>query len=482
MINSFFRNGALGLKEIVVSNTSERRRVKVSGGGNAKLLVPLALAGIIVVGMVVFGMRLFEWQPPTIKLETEMGHLGQKSKVAITVSDQGSGLREVRAVIRQGKKDAVVVERQLGRTSVLSQGVPSLRETIEIDTEALGLSDGPAEMMVSVRDLSWWQWARGNLAQEIFTTEFDTKPPRIRVVGIPNGIKPGGSGVIVYGANEAIYDHGVIINGITHPGFSIPNRKDGAFAAFIALPYDAEGVKEAKVFARDGAGNQSSQSLALRFWPVRKKEGNIAVSDSFLNAKLPEFAEHYPEMKGTPIEQYIFVNNEVRKRNGDKIKELCLHPDPERHWEGKFLRMESAPMAGYADYRTYSYQGQKIDSQVHLGVDLADHQQSDIFAANNGKVIYADYLGIYGNMVMIDHGQGVFSLYGHLSEIRCKVGDMVKTGDLIGLSGTSGMAGGDHLHFSILVNGVFVTPVEWWDDHWIKDNILLFLQDSKSVQ
>lgn len=471
-----------------MSDSSERRvkgkvKVKVSGAGRVQMgwLVPLGVVAAVLMGMVFIGIRLFEWERPVVKLEAEVTHLGQKSNVVFTVSDQGSGLREVKAVIRQGKKEAVVAERQLSRTSVLSRGVPSLQESIEVDTEALGLSDGPAELLISVRDLSWWQWARGNLTQEVIATEFDTKPPRIRVVGLPNGIKPGGSGVIVYGANEAIYDHGVIIDGITHRGFPVPTRKDGVFAAFIALPYDAESIKEAKVFAKDGAGNQASQPLALRYRSVRKSEGNIAISDGFLNTKLPEFAEHYPEMKGTPIEQYIFVNNEVRKRNGDKIKELCRQTDSERHWEGKFLRMESAPMAGYADYRTYTYQGKQIDSQVHLGVDLADHQQSDVLAANNGKVVFADYLGIYGNMIMIDHGQGLFSLYGHLSDMRSKAGDIVKTGDLIGLTGTSGMAGGDHLHFSILINGVFVTPVEWWDDHWIKDNILLFIEDNKAA-
>lgn len=464
---------------------SERRiRGKVKSAGRVKIgwVVPLAVAIFVLFLMVFVGIRLFEWERPTVKLETEVKHLGQKSKVVVTVSDQRSGLREVRVVIRQGKKEALVVERQLGRASVLSRGVPSLQETIEVDTEALGVSDGPAELVVTVHDLSWWQWARGNLTQEVFSTEFDTKPPRIRVVGIPNGIKPGGSGVIVYGANEEIFDHGVVIDGITHPGFSVPTRKDGVSAAFVALPYDAESIKEAKVYAKDGAGNQTMQTLSLRFRSVRKSVGNIAVTDGFLNAKLPEFAEHYPEMKGTPIEQYLFINNEVRKRNTETIVEVCRHTDAIRHWEGRFLRMESAPMAGFANYRTYTYQDKQVDSQVHLGVDLADRQQSDILAANNGKVVYADYLGIYGNMIIIDHGQGLFSLYGHLSDIRSKVGDMVKTGDLIGLSGTSGMAGGDHLHFSMLVNGVFVTPVEWWDDHWIKDNILLFLEDTKSVQ
>ena len=463
-----------------MSDASERRvKGKVKSGGQDMIgwAVPLVVAAVVVAGLVFAVVRFFEWERPAIILDAEVAHLGQKSKVEVTVSDGGSGLREVKAVVIQGKKEAVVLERQMGRSTVLSRGVPSLKETIEIDTAALGLSDGPAELVITVRDLSWWQWGRGNQAQKVCPTDFDTKPPRIRVANVPTGIKPGGSGVIVYGANEPISDHGVMLEGTFHPGYPVPTRKDGVFAAFIALPYDAESIKEAKVVAKDSAGNQASQPLNLNFRPVRKKLGNIAVSDNFLTTKMPEFAEHYPEMKGTPIEQFLFVNNEVRKRNTDAIREVCRKTDAERHWQGRFVRMESAPMAGFADYRTYSYQEKQVDSQVHLGVDLADRQQGPVMVANNGKVVFADYLGIYGNMIMIDHGQGLFSLYGHLSVIQCKVGDMVKTGDVIGLTGTTGMAGGDHLHFSMLVNGVFVTPVEWWDEHWIKDNILLFLEE-----
>jgi len=104
---------------------------------------------------------------------------------------------------------------------------------------------------------------------------------------------------------------------------------------------------------------------------------------------------------------------------------------------------------------------------VHLGIDLASTRKADVKAAAKGIVIFTDYLGIYGNMVMIDHGQGVFSLYSHLSQINVSPDDNVDKMSVIGLTGTTGMAGGDHLHFSVLVNGVFVTPKEWWDQHWI---------------
>ncbi len=151
----------------------------------------------------------------------------------------------------------------------------------------------------------------------------------------------------------------------------------------------------------------------------------------------------------------------------------------ERLWEGKFLRMAGSSRAGFADYRTYFYKSKAIDNQVHLGMDIASTRRAEVKAANRGEVIFADYLGIYGNMVMLDHGQGVFSLYSHLSEINVAPGDKVKQKAVLGLTGTTGMAGGDHLHFSMLVNGIFVMPKEWWDQHWIDVTIAEPITDSK---
>jgi murein DD-endopeptidase MepM/ murein hydrolase activator NlpD len=82
----------------------------------------------------------------------------------------------------------------------------------------------------------------------------------------------------------------------------------------------------------------------------------------------------------------------------------------------------------------------------------------------------------YGNSVVLDHGCGLFSMYAHLSLIDVEAGVVVDKGDILGRTGSTGMAGGDHLHFAMIVQGVFVNPVEWWDPHWIQDNIALKLE------
>ena len=111
-----------------------------------------------------------------------------------------------------------------------------------------------------------------------------------------------------------------------------------------------------------------------------------------------------------------------------------------------------------------------------MGVDLASVAGSPVPAANRGRVVFAGRIGIYGRTVIIDHGMGLFSLYSHLSHISVDEDQMVGTGEAIGNSGMTGLAGGDHLHYGMLVNNTFVNPVEWWDKKWINNNVLSKLE------
>jgi murein DD-endopeptidase MepM/ murein hydrolase activator NlpD len=140
----------------------------------------------------------------------------------------------------------------------------------------------------------------------------------------------------------------------------------------------------------------------------------------------------------------------------------------------------SANRARFADHRTYFYKKTEIDRQVHLGIDLASLANSPVPAANSGMVVFAEPLGIYGRTVIIDHGFGLFSMYSHLSFIAVKAGDQVSSGDILGRTGSTGLAGGDHLHFSMLINDTFVNPVEWWDIKWIENNVLSKIEQVKS--
>ena len=162
----------------------------------------------------------------------------------------------------------------------------------------------------------------------------------------------------------------------------------------------------------------------------------------------------------------------MRQDNFKTIHSLTRKSEARQLWTDTFLRMKNAaPKALFGEKRIWLYDGKPIGESLHEGVDLASLEHAPIEAANNGLVVYAGPLGIYGNAVIIDHGFSLFTLYGHLSTINVKAGQAVRKQEVMGSSGMSGLAGGDHLHFSILVGGQFVNPLEWWDAHWIADNV-----------
>jgi murein DD-endopeptidase MepM/ murein hydrolase activator NlpD len=184
--------------------------------------------------------------------------------------------------------------------------------------------------------------------------------------------------------------------------------------------------------------------------------------------------------QGSTLEKFLVINGELRQKNAQTIANYSKQTLPEILWGGAVFHpfINTAVEAAFADQRTYIYDGRDVDRQTHLGFDLARVVNSPILAANRGKVLHAGPLGIYGNCVILDHGMGVQSLYAHLSSIAVKVGDTVEKEQEMGKSGMTGLAGGDHLHFTMLVNGQMVNPVEWWDQHWIQDRILRKLHEA----
>jgi murein DD-endopeptidase MepM/ murein hydrolase activator NlpD len=224
--------------------------------------------------------------------------------------------------------------------------------------------------------------------------------------------------------------------------------------------------------AQRRAGNRAEIGFIDKFFP-KPSSRKIEVTMLFRKV-VPEILSQSPEIKdrGNPLENYLAINRELRQKDAETLKSLARKSKPAFLWARPFLMMPNGKvMAGFADRRTYRYQGRTIDHQDHLGFDLAVTQQSPIPAANSGTVVCARYLGIYGNAVVIDHGYGLMTIYGHLSSIAAAEGQEVARGDILGKTGATGLAGGDHLHFCTLLQGLPVNPVEWWDGHWIKDRL-----------
>lgn len=435
-----------------------------------------AIISVVVIAAVVGFLLYFEREKPEVTIEGEVDLVGLKKNYTLSANDRDSGLRKVEIKVLQKDLEKTIMAETFKRQGKRpSAGPENWKTTFSLDTEELGLQDGPAELVVSVRDYSLWSFFQGNLRQKVYALEIDTKSPKVSRMTSSRYIKPGGSGIVVYSVSGESEKHGVRLNGYFHPGSPLPGGKEGQYVAMIGLPYDTEKIDDLRVEARDKAGNTGRARFGIVLKDAEEKHDRINIPDSFLDWKIPEFSSYLEGIEGNKIDKFLYINETVRGDNNRRISELCSEPEEKRYWKGRFLRMSGKRMSRYADRRTYYYEGRAIDKQVHLGVDLASSRHADVNAANHGKVEFADSLGIYGNTVIIDHGLGVFSLYAHLNNMAASPGDLVKTGEKIGTTDTTGMAGGDHLHFSMLINGVFVDPVEWWDQHWIDVSILSHL-------
>ncbi|MBU0483492.1 MAG: M23 family metallopeptidase [Proteobacteria bacterium] len=438
------------------------------------LLIPFAI--LLVAGAML--LKLYERERPQLSILNDLSKVGMQEEVQMVLTDAKSGLRRVEVYMLQGNKRVKVHENEFAGMGFMGNSGPErVEESFVLDGRSLKFEDGEATLEVDVRDYSWWGFMQGNLAVLTYPVLLDTNPPRVAIIDYPRYIIPGGAGIVTYRLDEPVAEHGVRVNGYYHPGFPLPQHGEDVYGAMLAVVYDTETLDVVQVEAKDQAGNLGVKPFAMILRRAKINTDRINVSDNFLNLKMPEFAQHYPDLvTGDLLAQYLVVNNTIRQENNKKIREACSKSNPERLWSGRFKRMErSSRRAGFAEYRTYYYNGKEVDKQVHLGIDLASTQHASVQAANRGQVVFADYLGIYGNVIIIDHGQGVFTLYSHLSRIDVAVGDMVEQDAGIGLSGASGMAGGDHLHFSVLINGIFVNPLEWWDAQWLKINIVNFL-------
>ena len=304
------------------------------------------------------------------------------------------------------------------------------------------------------------------------------QPPRVGVLSTHHYVNHGGAEFVVYRATPPDAASGVRVGERTYPGFpgsAVGLQDPAVHVAFFGLLFDQDLQTPVELFARDQAGNEATAAVDRRPFPKPFKRSRIEIDDAFLSRVVPAIASNTRDVQidaSDPLQAFLRINGELRRRNAETIAALAQKTAPEMQWKDKFQQLGNSQVeAGFADHRTYFYKGREVDRQVHLGFDLAVTANVPVVAAQRGTVVFADYLGIYGNCVIIDHGLGVQSLYAHLSLIDVKPGQQVEKGHTLGRSGMTGLAGGDHLHFTMLLNGQPVNPVEWWDAKWMQDRV-----------
>ena len=450
-----------------------------------------ALAGLIVLLLiaagVVFTMSRRE-TVPIVRIEQPDRVIGQAGTLLVSAEAPGARFSALTVAVEQNGKSIPLFALDSPEQAKAATTSPAAPDRVTI-TRPIGkqsvpeLRSGTARIVVSATRPSFLnlRTLSTSAAKDI---QIRLEPPTIGVLSTHHYVNLGGSEMVVYRATPADVSSGVRVGDVEYPGFpasgaGVAGADPSVRVAFFALLYNQDLKTPIAAFARDEAGNEATARFIDNVFPKPQKHSRIELDDRFIERVVPEILAHAPELKMAPpvpggdaITPFLAINGELRRANAAGISALAKKTSASKLWDGPFAQLGNSKVeAAFADHRTYVYKGRNVDQQVHLGFDLAVTSRVAIVAANAGTVLNASWLGIYGNCVIIDHGMGVQSLYGHLSSFDVKAGDTVTKGQTVGRSGMTGLAGGDHLHFTMLVNGQMVNPVEWWDPHWIDDRV-----------
>lgn len=416
---------------------------------------------------------------PRVEIRPRAKALGVRGVVDVKVSVPGGrGLAGVRVEVEQGGKTTVVA-----RTSDVPQPAWDLRGGVrrlsrELDADVgrgavPGLRDGEAVVrVVADRAGTWLRRPSPVVAEARLPVRLT--PPTVAVLSSQHYVGQGGSGVVVYRTSAPTARDGVRAGDWFFPGAPLPGSTTGARFALFGVPWDLDDAAAIRLVAEDDAGNSSEAAFVDEYLRRPPAKDRIDLQEDFLQRVVAEIRQQTPSLPdhGSLLENYLEINRNLRRANAREIVEIARRSPPSFLWKEPFLPLRNAAvMSHFADQRTYVYQGRDVDRQTHLGFDLASTARAPVPAANTGRVVLARYLGIYGNTVIVDHGAGLLTLYAHLSSIDAKEGQDVARGALLGRTGRTGLAGGDHLHFTTLVGGLPVVPTEWWDPHWIRDRV-----------
>ncbi len=436
---------------------------------------------ILVALLAVLGLRVTSQAAPTIEVLTKLEGIGQSTPVEFAVRDAQHNIKSIQLEVRQGGRVFAVPVAGVTTEAPTSWWKfwtkrPVSKTTVQTRVgrkEIADLQEGRATLVIAATNDSWGRFFRGGRSEITLDLPVRFTPPQVQVLSFPHYVNQGGTELIVFKVSPGTTHSGVQVGDYFFPSWPVKDSLPETRLCFFAFPYMVDPSTPARIVARDDAGNQTVSNFTYRVFPKKFHTDTIQVTDEFMSRVVPPIMSQTPGLQdqGSLLKNFLLVNGQLRQTGARELIAFAQKTANHFLWSEPFDRLPSKTEASFADYRTYMYNGQVVDHQTHLGFDLAGVEQMPVKAANDGTVVFAGFFGIYGNAVVIDHGCGLQSLYGHLSSISVKDGDNVKRGQPIARSGQTGLAGGDHLHFTMLLDGIPVNPVEWWDPHWIRDRI-----------
>lgn len=445
---------------------------------------------LFVVIVVVAALGALAWirvGEPRAELTADRTGVGRPgTTVTVRLTEPSRGLAGARIEVVQDGSTTVLDERTHGapRPFWAFWGPRTVEDEAEVvvgPETVPGLREGEATVRV-VAERAGTPLHRGAPVVEELTLPVRLRPPLLTVLSRQHYVGQGGSGVVSYRVGEAALAEGgrdgvrIRMGEVTRffPGYPLPGGEAGERFVLFAAPHDLADPSGIRLVAADDLGNEAETAFVDQWFPHPPRQDTIRLSEEFMAKVVPEIMAQVPELddRGDLLQNYLQINGELRAQNAQRLRDLAESSQPRFLWQRGFLPLPGGQvMSSFADRRTYTFEGRAVDHQTHLGFDLASTRHAEVPAANDGEVLLARYFGIYGNTVVLDHGYGLMSLYSHLSSIAVEEGQGVTRGQELGRTGATGLAGGDHLHFTMMIRGEAVTPVEWWDASWIRDRL-----------
>ncbi len=435
---------------------------------------------VIISTVFVFTSPMFEQDKPIVSLEGNNGYWNMIKPLKAKIEDE-SGITSYKVILKNGDK---VVELKNEKFATPQESL-----TVQIDPpkNVYGFKASDVVITIEANDASKWNFWKGNDAKTDFALIVDRQKPFANVVTRSWGILKGGSALVIFKAEDPNLDSYYIETNFGKKFKAQPFYKQGYYASLIAWPVTQERFS-ATLIVNDKAGNTMREPIMFgKKRSPKYRDRTLKLSANYLEGKIAQLAQDYPETQGVEgrIPQFKVINEDVRAANENRIHEITSKVSDKMIDSFAIKPMyplkNGAVLGGFGDHRSYTHEGEKVSEAYHLGLDMASIRQADITPQNGGKVVYAEYNGIYGNMPIIDHGMGLYTLYAHCSTVNVRAGDYVKPGTVIAKTGTSGSVLGDHLHFGVLVQGVDVRPQEWMDSNWIRLNITNVIENAKQI-
>jgi len=445
---------------------------------NSSYGVLIAMGSVLGFVLFIYFSSIFERNLPIITMSSSE-YWNLKKPLSLKIEDD-SGIKSYKVIMKSNNESKELQYEQLI--------TPELTLNLEVKPprSAFTMKDKEIEIIVQAKDVSKWNFLSGNSVVKKFVLKIDKKRPKLNIINNSYKISKGGSALVIFKLKDENLAE-FYIEG-NHGKKFIPQAfyKEGYYISLLAWPVMDNSFR-ATIVAIDLAGNVAKMHVPLYLKEKSYRVSKIKLSDKFLKGKIADLAEEFEETQGVvePIEQFKIINEDVRERNEKLIHKITSVVKDEQIDTFKINKMyplrNAKVVAYFGDHRKYYYRGEKVSEAYHLGLDLASNAMATIKPQNSGEVVYADDNGLYGNMPVISHGLGLYTIYGHCSSLKINVGDTITKNEVIANTGKSGYAMGDHLHFGVLVQGIEVRPQEWMDKQWIKLNITDIIKSSKKI-